>query len=156
MHLYFITTSLCCTVSENDFRDKLVLQIIDKYGRHSTSDIQPGHPSCSDCRVRHGSVLSSSKRCCQYCKVVGKPAKLTQRSAQIVWGNQHFARLAIAIATIATPCGIHHHLIECAICGLRITSRSNNNSSSHSNPQLQLHRLPQQEFPDNQDALGVH
>ena len=77
----------CRTVSENDFRDELVLQIIDKYGWHSTSDIQPGRPSHSDCRVRHGSVLSSSKRCCQYCKVIGKPAKLTQRKCPDCMGE---------------------------------------------------------------------
>jgi len=79
LHNHLALLSGCCTVSENDFHDELVLQIIDKYGRHSTSDIQPGLPSRSDCRVRHGSVLSSSKRHCQYCKVVGKPTKLTQR-----------------------------------------------------------------------------
>ena len=34
----------CHTVSENDFRDELVLQIIDQYGRHATKDPsqQPG------------------------------------------------------------------------------------------------------------------
>jgi len=51
----------CRTVSENDFRDELVLQIIDKYGKHSTPDTQPGRPSRSDCRVRHGSIFSTSK-----------------------------------------------------------------------------------------------
>ena len=69
----------CRTVSENDFRDELVLQIIDKYGKHSTPDTQPGRPSRSDCRVRHGSIFSTSKWRCQYCKLVGKPTRLTQR-----------------------------------------------------------------------------
>ena len=35
-------------VSENDFRDELVLQIIEK---QSTSDVQPSHPSHLDCCV---------------------------------------------------------------------------------------------------------
>ena len=69
----------CRTVSENDFCDELVLQIIDKYGKHSTPDTQPSRPSRSDCRVRHGSIFSTSKRRCQYCKLVGKPTRLTQR-----------------------------------------------------------------------------
>ena len=55
-----------------------VLQIIDKYGKHSKPDTQPGRPSHSDCRVRHGSVFSTSKRRYQYCKLVGKPTRLTQ------------------------------------------------------------------------------
>jgi len=105
-------------------------------------------------------VVSGTEVCCPLLRDAANIAKSLESqlnshngSAQIVWGDQHFARPAIVIAT---PCGIHHHLMECAVCGLHITSRSNNNSSSHSNPQLQLHRLPQQEFPDNQDALGVH
>ena len=74
-------------MSENDFHDELVLQIIDKYGRHSTSDIQPGRPSRSDCHVWHRSVLCSSKRRCQYCKVVGKPTELTQRNCPDFMGE---------------------------------------------------------------------
>ena len=69
----------CRSVSENDFCDELVLQIIDKYGKHSTPDTQPGRPSRSDCCVRHGSIFSTSKQRCQYCKLVGKPTRLTQR-----------------------------------------------------------------------------
>ena len=69
----------CRTVSENDFCDELVLQIIDEYRKHSTPDTQPGRPSHSDCRVRHGSIFSTSKWRCQYCKLVGKPTRLTQR-----------------------------------------------------------------------------
>ena len=105
-------------------------------------------------------VVFGTEVCCPLLRDAANIAKSLESrlnshngSAQIVWGNQHFARLAIAIAT---PCGIHHHLMECAVCGLHITSHSENNSSSHSNPQLQLHHLPQQEFPDNQDTLGAH
>ena len=69
----------CRTISENDFRDELVLQIIEKYGRQSSPATQPGRPSRSDCRIRHGSTLSTSRRRCQYCKLFGKPAHFTQR-----------------------------------------------------------------------------
>ena len=41
----------CHTVSENEFCDELVLQVIEKYGKHSTSVTQPGRPFHSDCRV---------------------------------------------------------------------------------------------------------
>ncbi len=40
----------CRTVSsENDFRDVLVLKIIQKYGKHQAEDAKPGRPSRLDC-----------------------------------------------------------------------------------------------------------
>ena len=44
-------------ISENDFRNKLVLEIIFKYGRDKHPEKPPGRPSRSDCRVNHGSML---------------------------------------------------------------------------------------------------
>ena len=40
-------------ISENDFRDSLVLQIIHSYGQAKSTCKLPGRPSCSECRVRH-------------------------------------------------------------------------------------------------------
>ena len=42
------------TISENDFRDALVLQIINKYGRDKRG-VSRGRPPKSTCRVKHGS-----------------------------------------------------------------------------------------------------
>ena len=68
------------TVTENDFRDTLVLQIINKYGRNKRGESGPGRPSRSDCRVKHGSRVFdvSQKARCQYCRLQGK-TKWTQR-----------------------------------------------------------------------------
>ena len=55
------------TISENDFRDELVLQIIEKYGRQSSSATQPSRPSRSDFHVRHGSTLSTCKKRWEAC-----------------------------------------------------------------------------------------
>ena len=60
------------TVTENDFRDTLVLQIIGTYGREKQQHITHGRPPSSSCRVRHGSQLGPTKYRCQYCKVQGK------------------------------------------------------------------------------------
>ena len=103
----------CRTISENDFRDELVLQIIEKYGRQSSPTTQPGRPSRSDCRVRHGSTLSTSKRRCQYCKLVGKPAHFTQQKCP-VWESLHCVKPARGIATL---CGTLHHLMGYVVYG---------------------------------------
>ena len=66
-------------LTENDFRDDLVLQIIEEYGRHQQISTGIGRPYRSKCRVRHGSVLSSRKRRCQYCVLTGREVRLTQR-----------------------------------------------------------------------------
>ena len=62
------------TITENDFRDKLVLQIIAKYGREQREPVSMGRPPRSSCRVRHGSILYSveEKKRCQYCKLSSK------------------------------------------------------------------------------------
>ena len=67
-------------VTENDFRDTLVLQIINKYGRNKRGESGPGRPCKSECRVKHGSKVFdlSQKARCQYCWLQGK-AKWTQR-----------------------------------------------------------------------------
>ena len=59
-------------ISENDFRDKLVLEIISKYGVDQRPEKRPGRPSRSDCRVRHESMLLtvSEKIRYQYCHIV--------------------------------------------------------------------------------------
>ena len=66
--------SKCRTITENDFRDTLVLQIIEKYGRNQREAVPRGRPPTSSCRVRHGSTLYSveMKGRCQYCKLSGK------------------------------------------------------------------------------------
>ena len=50
----------CRPITENDFRDELVLQIIEHYGKNQREKVCPGRPSSSDCRVWHGSTISSS------------------------------------------------------------------------------------------------
>ena len=67
------------TVTENDFRDTLVLQIIEKYGRHKRGEPGPGRPSRSECRVKHGSKVFdvTQKARCQYCGLQGE-TKWTQ------------------------------------------------------------------------------
>ena len=118
----------CRTISENDFRDELVLQIINRYGNYSTQDPtqRPGRPLRSDCRVQHGSVLGRSKRRCQYCKLTGmRPPKLTQESALTAWESQHSARPP---RMTAIPCGTHHHLMECVVYGLHTMNQSKRRS----------------------------
>lgn len=68
-------------ISENDFRNKLVLEIIFKYGRDKRSEKRPGRPSRSDCRVKHGSMLLpvSEKSRCQYCRIMHGQVNWTQR-----------------------------------------------------------------------------
>lgn len=66
------------TVTENDFRDGLVLQIIQKYGREKRQFVTPGRPPASSCRVRHGSQLNHRKQRCQYCRIQGS-TQWTQR-----------------------------------------------------------------------------
>ena len=44
-------------ISENDFRDSLVLQVISEHGRTKRQEPGPGRPCRSDCHVRHGSQI---------------------------------------------------------------------------------------------------
>ena len=68
-------------ISENDFRDKLVLEIISEYGRDRRPEKRPGRPSCNNCRVKHGSMLLpvSDKSRCQYCRIMHGRVSWTQR-----------------------------------------------------------------------------
>ena len=47
-------------ISDNNFRDKLVLEIISKYGRDRHPEKRSGRPSRSDCRVKHEVCFSQS------------------------------------------------------------------------------------------------
>ena len=47
----------CRFITKNDFRDELILQIIECYGKKQREKMCPDRPSCSDCRVRHGSTI---------------------------------------------------------------------------------------------------
>ena len=60
-------------ITENDYRDNLVLQIISKYGRHKRGETKPGRLYRSDCRVKHGSQVFDvgQKSRCQYCYLNG-------------------------------------------------------------------------------------
>lgn len=55
-----------------DFRDKLVPQIIDKYGR--SKEKKSGRPPLDQSHVKHGSKLFSStdKSRCQFCRLHGQ------------------------------------------------------------------------------------
>ena len=67
-----------CTITENDFRDMLVLQIIEKYGREQREPVTRGRPPRSTYHVHHGSTLTQDKGRCQYCKL-SKKVNYTQR-----------------------------------------------------------------------------
>lgn len=60
-------------ITENDYRDTLVLQIISKYGRDKTGETKPGRPYRSDRRVKYGSQVFDvgQKSRCQYCYLNG-------------------------------------------------------------------------------------
>lgn len=61
------------TVSENDFRDHLVLQIIELYGKHQREKAPMGRPPRSDESVKHGSFMFpfEERSRCQYCYIKG-------------------------------------------------------------------------------------
>ena len=65
-------------LTENDFRDALVLQIIKEYGREQREHVTAGRPPASSCRVRHCSQVNCVKRRCHYCKIQGN-VRWTQR-----------------------------------------------------------------------------
>jgi len=60
-------------ITENDFRDALVIQIIQEYGRGKRDVAKVGRPCRSECRVRHGSQVfgTAHKSRCQYCLLNG-------------------------------------------------------------------------------------
>lgn len=69
----------CCMISKNDFRDKLVLQLISKYGKIQQAVVLSGRPPRSQCRSHHGSTIMSSKGRCQYCRIAQKRSYFSQR-----------------------------------------------------------------------------
>ena len=71
----------CRLVTENNFnfRDELVLQIIERYGKDQREKVCPGRQSRFDCRVRHGSTISGSMGWCQHCKLTGHSLKTYQK-----------------------------------------------------------------------------
>ena len=73
LYNYMIHQAGLKPISENDFRDTLVLQIMFKYGRRRRGSTPAGRPPRSDCRVKHGSILfpPAQKSRCQYCKLHG-------------------------------------------------------------------------------------
>ena len=68
-------------INENDFCDKLALEIISKYGGDRRPEKRSGRPSRNDCRVKHGSMLLpvSDKSRCQYCRIKHRRVSWTQR-----------------------------------------------------------------------------
>lgn len=75
------TSSGIKTITENEFRDHLVLQIIDSYGKEKREEKTAGQPSRSDCRVKHGSRLfpHEGRARCQLCWMHRKVTNWTQR-----------------------------------------------------------------------------
>ena len=77
------TLSEIKTVTENQFRDSLVLQIIAKYGKNERQEATStvGRPIRSDCRVKHGSKIFSSepRALCQYFRTADTVTNWTNR-----------------------------------------------------------------------------
>ena len=67
-------------VSENDFRDQLMLQIICQYGSKRRESKTAGRPPRCEYRVKHGSHMypAESKARCQCCRLQGS-TNWTQR-----------------------------------------------------------------------------
>ena len=69
-------------VTENQFRDSLIMEIITNYGllKRSNTYVAPRPLSsrASACRIRHGSKLFSTKARCVFCQLHGK-RRFTQR-----------------------------------------------------------------------------
>ena len=62
-------------VTENYFRDALILQIINRYRHqphHLTTPVPQTIPPPSECRVWHGSILTSRKEQCSYCQFISQ------------------------------------------------------------------------------------
>ena len=73
LYNYLVHQAGLKVISENDFRDTLVLQIIFKYERSQRGSTPVGRPPRSDYRAKHGSILfpSAQKARCQHCKMHG-------------------------------------------------------------------------------------
>ena len=62
-------------VTENYFQDALILQIINRYRHqphHPTTPVPQTIPPPSECRVRHGSILTSRKERYSYCQFISQ------------------------------------------------------------------------------------
>ena len=61
------------TITENDFRDHLVLQIIESYGKLQRNEPSLGRPPRAPERMKHGSCIYplSERSRCQYCRIKG-------------------------------------------------------------------------------------
>lgn len=68
------------TITEKDFRDMLVLQIIEKYGCEQRQPVTRGRPPKSTYRVHHGSTPTCDKGRFQCCKL-SKKVNFTQRKS---------------------------------------------------------------------------
>ena len=97
------------TVTENDFRDTLVFQIIEKCGRHKRDEPE------LECRVKHGSKMFgvTQKARCQYCWLQGEQSG---RSGGVLIVNS-ILPCARRWTVIAMPCGIYHALMKREISG---------------------------------------
>lgn len=104
LYNYLVHQTGLKVISENDFRDALVLQIIFKYGRSQRGSTPVGRPPRSDCRVKHGSILfpPAQKARCQYCKMHGT-ISWTQ------WKCPHCSLLPALCQTVERDCHADWH-----------------------------------------------
>ena len=65
-------------LSENQFRDLLILDIIQKYGLQKTKGSRRSSSNTLHCKISHGNTLHPTKARCVYCGLHGKYS-LTQR-----------------------------------------------------------------------------
>ena len=95
------------TITENDYRNMLVLQIVAKYGREQRDTVTRGRPPKSSYRIRHGSILYSAgkKGRCQYCKLVKKENFTHRENAKIILLHPLSVKQQTEIATLN---GINH------------------------------------------------
>ena len=99
--LYNYTASMSGikTITENDFKDHLVLRIIESYGKLQRRPLL-GRPPRAPERIKHGSCiyLLKERSRCQYCRIKG--VKIGHNgNALIVIFIQHFVRYRKDIAT---------------------------------------------------------
>ena len=83
--LYNYTASLrgIKTITENDFRHQLVLQIIDLYGKNRRDKVPSGRHPQSEARIKHRSFVFpiEQRSRCQYCYLKGE-INWTQRKCK--------------------------------------------------------------------------
>ena len=93
LYNYLVHQAGLKVISENDFRDTLVLQIIFKYERSQRGSTPVGRPPRSDCRVKHGRILfpPAQKARCSIVKCMALSAGHSG-NVQTVHFYQHCAR----------------------------------------------------------------